>query len=284
MENILVLIQHNKEALSKKEQGLCDYILAQPAKVMQFSVQSLAQECHVSAATVVRFCRRLGLNGYSDLKLRLSAALQEAQAQEYAEIEPGESAAQVSAKLQLHFDNALKITAKQLDDQTVEQVVTLIHRAPKVQLFGLVSSYLVAQDIYQKLSRIGVMAQVNNDLHLAVTSLAAGSDEDLLVLISTSGETKEILALFAAAHKKQVTTVLLTATPHSRGAGLADYVLETQKIGESPIRPGASTSLMSEFFVADILLFTYVARYHSEVVANLRESRRLVEEWNQEAQ
>ncbi|GEN48370.1 MurR/RpiR family transcriptional regulator [Ligilactobacillus pobuzihii] len=280
MENILVLLQNTRNQVSKKERVLCDYILSAPTEVMQLSVQSLAERCQISAATVVRFCRRLGLDGYSDLKLHLSAAVQETPAQEYSEIKPGESAAEISSKLQLHFENALKVTAKHLDDQTIEQVVTAIHDAPQVQLFGLVSSSLVAQDIYQKLSRLGVKALVNNDTHLAATTLASGSKNDLLLVVSTSGNTKEALQLLRFASEKNVATVLITADINSKGANLADHVLESQKIGESIIRPGASTSLVTEFFVADVIMFRYVARYYTEVLNKLRETRELIERLN----
>lgn len=280
MENILVVIQNVRDQVSKKERILCDYILEEPAKVMQLSVQSLAKRCQISAATVVRFCRRLELNGYADLKLRLSAAVQEAQGEEYAEIKPGESAADISGKLQLHFENALKVTTKKLDDQVIERVVTAIHEAHQVQLFGVVSSSLVVQDMYQKLSRVGVSAMVNSDVHLAATALAAGSDEDLLIVVSTSGTTKEAVSLLQFAKEKKITTILITANVDSVGALLADHILESQNLGESVIRPGASTSLVTEFFVADVLLFRYVARYYAEVLVKLKDSRKLIEYLN----
>lgn len=206
MENILVVIQNVRNQVSKKERVLCDYILASPTEVMQLPVQSLAQRCQISAATVVRFCRRLDLDGYSDLKLHLSAAVQETQGQEYGEIKPGESASEISGKLQLHFENALKVTTKKLDDQVIETVVTALHEAHQVQLFGLVSSSLVVQDMYQKLSRLGLSAVVNNDIHLAATTLASGSTEDLLLVVSTSGNTKEVVTLLKFAKEKSITT------------------------------------------------------------------------------
>ncbi|GKS81566.1 transcriptional regulator [Ligilactobacillus pabuli] len=281
MENILVLLQNIRNKSSKKERVLCDYILDHPTEVMQLSVQSLAERCQISAATVVRFCRRLELNGYSDLKLHLSAAVQETKGQEYTEIAPGESAAQISAKLQLHFENALKVTANHLDNQVIEKIVTAIHSASQVQLFGLVSSSLVVQDIYQKFSRLGILATVNNDIHLAATSLATASSKDVLLVVSTSGTTAEVVQLLQFAQEKGLVTVLMTADVSSRGAQLADYVLASQNLGESTIRPGASTSLVTEFFVADVLLFRYVAKYYQEVQPQLRGSRQLIERINQ---
>lgn len=280
MENILVVIQNVRNQVSKKERVLCDYILASPTEVMQLPVQSLAQRCQISAATVVRFCRRLDLDGYSDLKLHLSAAVQETQGQEYGEIKPGESASEISGKLQLHFENALKVTTKKLDDQVIETVVTALHEAHQVQLFGLVSSSLVVQDMYQKLSRLGLSAVVNNDIHLAATTLASGSTEDLLLVVSTSGNTKEVVTLLKFAKEKSITTVLVTANTNSTGATLADHLLESQNLGESVIRPGASTSLVTEFFVADVLLFRYVARYYAEVLNSLKDSRELIKRLN----
>ncbi|WP_024793013.1 MurR/RpiR family transcriptional regulator [Tomitella biformata] len=57
---------------SAAEQRVARFVLASPDRVMEISVSDLAVASETSVGTVVRFCQRLGLRGYQDLKLKLA--------------------------------------------------------------------------------------------------------------------------------------------------------------------------------------------------------------------
>lgn len=58
------------------ERALADYILNNREKVLDYSIQSLSQNTFTSTSTIVRFCRKIGLKGYKDFKIKWSAELQ----------------------------------------------------------------------------------------------------------------------------------------------------------------------------------------------------------------
>ncbi|MCC7667255.1 MurR/RpiR family transcriptional regulator [Liquorilactobacillus satsumensis] len=270
MENILIVIHSMTPSFSKKEAQLAAFIQEQPQQVVEMSVQSLALTAQVSAATIVRFCRKIGLNGYSELKLALSAIQHSIATDGYREIAPGEDAQLIMNKLETHLTSALELTKKELDLQLIEKVVDLLHTASSVQLFGLVASALPVQDMYQKFNRIGLPTLQNSDLRMAVTCLSAAKDNTLLFCVSNSGETREVIELLRLGHEKNLPTVLLTSNAASTAAQLAEVVLLTKNIGESAIRPGATTSVLMQLFVGDLLLFRYVSKYYETVSANLK--------------
>ncbi|MFT8466893.1 MAG: MurR/RpiR family transcriptional regulator [Liquorilactobacillus satsumensis] len=270
MENILIVIHSMTPSFSKKEAQLAAFIQEQPQQVVEMSVQSLALTAQVSAATIVRFCRKIGLNGYGELKLALSAIQHSIATDGYREIAPGEDAQLIMNKLETHLTSALELTKKELDLQLIEKVVDLLHTASSVQLFGLVASALPVQDMYQKFNRIGLPTLQNSDLRMAVTCLAAAKDNTLLFCVSNSGETREVIELLRLGHEKNLPTVLLTSNAASTSAQLAEVVLLTKNIGESAIRPGATTSVLMQLFVGDLLLFRYVSKYYETVSANLK--------------
>ncbi|MCP9313123.1 MurR/RpiR family transcriptional regulator [Liquorilactobacillus satsumensis] len=270
MENILIVIHSMTPSFSKKEAQLAAFIQEQPQQVVEMSVQSLALTAQVSAATIVRFCRKIGLNGYGELKLALSAIQHSIATDGYREIAPGEDAQLIMNKLETHLTSALELTKKELDLQLIEKVVDLLHTASSVQLFGLVASALPVQDMYQKFNRIGLPTLQNSDLRMAVTCLSAAKDNTLLFCVSNSGETREVIELLRLGHEKNLPTVLLTSNAASTAAQLAEVVLLTKNIGESAIRPGATTSVLMQLFVGDLLLFRYVSKYYETVSANLK--------------
>ena len=69
-----------------------------------------------------------------------------------------------------------------------------------------------------------------------------------------------------------IPTLLLTANPRASIAKKVDLVLLTQDIGEPAIRSGATTSLISQLFVVDVLVFSYLSTHTDEVLKNLKKS------------
>ena len=72
--NLFINLKENKE-LSKNERILADYILKHPEDVLKMSSKDLGKECFVSTATVYRLCDKLGLSGFSDLKIKITSSL-----------------------------------------------------------------------------------------------------------------------------------------------------------------------------------------------------------------
>ena len=59
--------------MGNAEKNIADWITQNPGKIISLSIVELAEKCHCSEATVVRFSKRLGLSGYQELKISLAA-------------------------------------------------------------------------------------------------------------------------------------------------------------------------------------------------------------------
>ena len=68
--NLFINLKENKD-LSKNERILANYILKHPEDVLKMSSKDLGKVCFVSTATVYRLCDKLGLLGFSDLKIKI---------------------------------------------------------------------------------------------------------------------------------------------------------------------------------------------------------------------
>ena len=75
MMNIFMQLK-NKELFSNNEQILADYILENPSQVLNMNINELSAACFVSNATIYRLCNKLNLSGYSELKIKITSALQ----------------------------------------------------------------------------------------------------------------------------------------------------------------------------------------------------------------
>ena len=65
------------KSLNDMEMLVYDYLMKNKEKVTYMTVRELADEVHVSTATVMRFCRKAGFDGYSEFKVKFKMFLNE---------------------------------------------------------------------------------------------------------------------------------------------------------------------------------------------------------------
>lgn len=273
MKNILLYIQNELKSFSKTEIQLANYILKQPEKVINMSIKELSIKTGVSCATIVRFCKNIGIDGYSNFKIHLSSNIPSIKDKSYSEIEKNEDINLIIDKLELRLHYSVSGTKKLINKNILEECINILHNASQIQTFGIGASSLVASDIYQKFVRLGLPITFNLDYHIATTSLSVAKEGTIFIGISYSGNTKEILNLIKLAKKRNLKTIIITSDNKSLCAKNADYVLLTEKSVEHTLRTAATISLITQLFVVDIIFFRYVSKYYDDIFENLKISK-----------
>ena len=72
MNNIVYRIKQMYEDMGPAEKRIADWLLKNQGEVISLSISELAEKCGSGEATIVRFARRLGLQGYQELKLSIA--------------------------------------------------------------------------------------------------------------------------------------------------------------------------------------------------------------------
>ena len=73
--NFWELLQQHQGDLTKSGRTVAEYLVQHAAEAQYLSISSLARECQVAEATVFRFCRALGFEGYHEMRIALAAML-----------------------------------------------------------------------------------------------------------------------------------------------------------------------------------------------------------------
>ena len=139
----------------------------------------------------------------------------------------------------------------------MEAAARQILNARSVRIFGVGASALVGEDLYNKLLRIDQNVCFCRDLHIQLTYAANMTPQDVAVLISMSGNTKEVLEMLALSRQCGTPTVALTKFDKSVLAQNADIRLYISAPEATP-RSGAMSSRIAQMVAVDVL-FTAVA-------------------------
>jgi DNA-binding MurR/RpiR family transcriptional regulator len=277
MESVILSIKQARDSLTKTEQNIADYILKNPQQVVEDSVQELAVKIPTSPASIVRFSQKFcGTGGFSALKIKLSAE-SSFETDLYQELAPDDSVESLKKKLSFRIDQAITKTNKTLSADNINLASQFLLDNQTVIAFGIGASMISCLDIQQKFMRIGKKIFVNENLHMLTTLLLAEHQSTGLILVSNSGETQEVLKLAKIAKDNQLPVLSITQNKPSSLSKLSDIVLATDESTENlHMRRAATTSLISQLYVIDLLYYDYFSINYQTNAATISRSQKYI--------
>ena len=225
MERTSLRIKVLYDEMGRAEKKIADWILSNPGGLIPLSISELADKCKCSEATVVRFSRRLGFEGYQALKISLARESDPATAAK--SIAPTDSCYQVFEKVCGDIFCSLERTKKNLDPAALSAAADTILSAGKIIILGLGNSASIAIDMSHKLLRAGCNSVAYTDNHMQAIAASHLKPGDLAVGVSHSGSSKDIVDAMKIAKTRGAATIALTNIGKSPIMKTADITLET---------------------------------------------------------
>jgi len=229
-----------------------------PKAPLTLSITELAGRAGTSAASVTRFCRLLGFEGYSQLRVGIAEDVGRGGAKDAWNADIGRSfgpedpADEVRNTLLTTHVRSLQRTASLLDMDTAVRAAGRIVAAPHLDVYGVGGSGLTALEVEARLYRIGVNVHTWTEVHNGLTSAAILDHRCVAIGISNTGRTEETIQMLTVAKSAGAYTVAMTGNPESPLARLADDVL----IAAAPdgyLQPADLSARHCQLFVVDLL-------------------------------
>lgn len=275
----LTLLRESLPSIKPSEKNAANYILAHPAEVVKLSVQELAVKSGSSEAAVIRLCKSIGVTGYRELKLKIAGDLQNESGNKnaFGEIKPNDTVAHLMEAIAEKHTQSISQTMQVNEPAAIEQAVSMISRARKIDFYGVGASYLVAQDGEQKFGRIGKWCTAYSDAHQQLASAANLTFGDVAFAISYSGETDQLLSVIKQAKEAGATTIVMTKLGSNRLQELADIQLFTVA-KEARIRSAATSSRIVQMYLMDIIYTAVAGRDYEHTIDALEKSRQAIQQ------
>ena len=254
--------------LNQSEGKVARLVLDYPDEIVNFSISQKAAQAGVSGTTVNRFCRRLMLNGYPDLKIQIAKNLGSGIQYVSSAVTLGDSDETYPLKI---FGSAIEqmiIARDSLPIIEIAKAVEIFQNAKQIFFIGFGTSAAVATDAEHRFFRFGVPVAATLD-PLVADMQAAGSDKDtVFVYISNTGRTKLLLNNSEIAKKSNAKIVGFT----KRGSPLAevcDVVLDTKAIEDTEAYL-PMTSRLVHLALLDVLATGFIIKAGSDTQNRLR--------------
>lgn len=205
----MTLFTHSAVAsLNHLEMMVYNYVIKNRDKVIYMTIRELADAAGVSTTTVLRFCRKLGCDGYSEFRVRYKLYLEQNEPQQ----------ANFGASEIISFFRSVN---NDEFDQLLDQAVNIILASERIIFVGAGTSGSLAKYGARFFSNIGKFSNHIDDPYFPVTNDMAKNA--LAIVLSVSGETEEILRFASQFSLHNCRVMTITSHEHSRLAKLADF-------------------------------------------------------------
>ncbi len=222
--SVLENIRLNYEDIFSAEKKVADYILREPEHTVRINVSELAEASGASDATVIRLCKHLGYKGFYQMKLQLAHDLGRDQLIS-GNIQPGESG---------NWEDVLKeaaaniIQAKNnIDNEALQKCVDLILKCNTVHLVAIGNSIPSTLDFAFRLGRLGIRSTSSSISEHQINNVDLGTKQDIVIGISHSGSSKQVLLALEMAKKHGMPTIAITDLMRTPLEKEADITIST---------------------------------------------------------
>jgi DNA-binding MurR/RpiR family transcriptional regulator len=154
------------------ETSLYHYIIQNKEKVGYMRIRELADETHVSTATILRFCKKLNCEGFSEFKVKLKMDLKNKRT--------------VIKSSQQSVVEFLERTLKGDLEDKIHEAASLILTAETVIFIGIGSSGILAEYGARYFSSLGKFSLYIKDPHFPIHSRFRNNS--ITIALSVSGE------------------------------------------------------------------------------------------------
>lgn len=247
-----------KEAMNSytdTEKRLANYILEHREVVINSSALQLGENSGTSAAAIIRFSKKLGYKGFTELKVDLAKDNGTLEEEIDEIIQEEDSVAMLVKKAQRNNLRTVEETYKLINVRYLELAIQSLLKANRIYLFGVGGSGEACNDLMYKLSRLDYHVIHHDDPHVMLSMASHMNENDVAIGISYGGNTKEVNIGMKYAKYCGATTIAITQfNSKNELSKHADYVLHIPS-EEKKLRLGAISSRTASLIITDLLYY-----------------------------
>ena len=214
--NIIPLIESYYHTFTPLERTIGDFFIHNTEE-QDFSSRTIASQLFVSEASLSRFAQKCGFHGYREFIYEYKQILKPDEEETVSDFDIQEFNT---------YQELLNKSSALLDNSQITRIVNLLVSMPRVYVYGRGSSGLVAQEMQLRFMRIGMDVNAVTDSHMMKIGAALAGEETLVIAITLSGETAEVLESIRIAKSRGASIICMTAVSGSSVAKESQEVIQ----------------------------------------------------------
>lgn len=224
-QNLFDWAQEQFSAFSEVEKKIARLMLEDPEGLIQCSMPELAQKTGVSQGSINNFAKKASQTGFAGFKLLLAKHLSAYRQPPFSTVEDDDRSKDVLRKTISQVERALEYTYDLNTQESLDKAADLLLQARRIELYGFFLSGVAAYNFQYLLLQLGLRAQYISDVLLCPVSASLLDEHSVVVAISNSGRTKDILDPVRMALDRGASVIAITSNAASPLARMATVTL-----------------------------------------------------------
>lgn len=249
--NLNKRISLNAKHLTKLEKDLLQGLLEGKSKFTykKFTISNIAKEFLVSNTSVHRLSEKLGYDSFIQFK------------DDY--FKKNENEIDESSVRDNDFVNLMIDTYSLVSESINDEIIDKMNTCKKINIYGMGMSNYLGKIFQIKLQLLGIPAEQHDDSRfMRLSSRILKKEDDLVIILSRSGETPELLEVLVEANLREIDVVLITETRGSTFERMCKYKIYTGCTQDSD----ADIDTRLNFHIAmDMLIKRFIEKYKKKV-------------------
>jgi len=253
--------------LNRTEIVIINWLFIPKNLVENTSIKEIADTLNVSKSLIVKIAKKLGCSGFKELKKLL---LNYFQTNDYQQLNITEENPfnNIIKNVEFSLITSIKETISLINEKKISEVVKLLLEKEKILLFGVGGSYPICLDFNHKLLRLGIYSETYNDFHLMSLASTHLNSNSLIIVISTSGNSLELISSIEIAKKNKSTIIGITSNINSKLQKLSDLILYSP-VFKDPLQGHNGLARICQLFILDIIYLMLVQNNPNLLLRNL---------------
>lgn len=231
-------------------------------------LKQVADEAKVSEAMVVKTAKKLGYDGFRELRAALAEYKQLPSVDLHQEVTPEDTAEMILQKVFRTSIQALEETLAILSLEGFKRAADLIHACRQMDFYGLGGSAQIARDVAHKFLRIGIRASVFDDTHMMAMSANLLGPGDLVIAFSHSGRSSGLVEAVHFAKANGASIIAVSNYDTGPIAEIADVVLCSTARG-SPLTGENAAARIAQLNIMDAIFIAVAQKGYAKAESNL---------------
>lgn len=212
------------DEMTPVEKNIANFFLSNTDKC-DLSSKNIAKCLYVSEASLSRFAKKCGYKGYRELSFSYEKDLEF----EKSGIPINKDVNHFAKKVYGYYQNLLRDNCERVDEAQVNRIAKMLDGNRRVLIYGVGSSGIAAKEIQFRFMRLGLNVEAITDSHMIKMNSVLVDDTSLVIGISLSGQTQEVLDGLCDAKKNKAKVILVTSNPEP---GITEYCDEILKVAD----------------------------------------------------
>lgn len=259
--NLFINLKENKD-LSKNERVLADYILKHPEDVLKMSSKYLGKVCFVSTATVYRLCDKLGLSGFSDLKIKITSSLDDYRKSNEDfnfdfPVNQFQTHYEIIQKIKEDYEQTLNLTANLFSLDQLRLIALAMEKSQIIDVYTSAGNINFALNFQFQMQEIGIQVNVPIDEYQQRLTAASSNENHLAIIITFGGRGILSDILPRILHKVKTPIVLISSYDYTFKDLDPDYQLYISPYENHYKKISSFSTRLSILYILDVLYTCY---------------------------